>query len=287
VHETDPRDGHSFVSPRAQAHYRAGSKWVLGVAAGRGIVGPRPSFAETCCGAKYQRNLGLPPERAWSYQLRAEWHPTPDQRLTVTGFWTDFTDYQEKVVYKVSAYIPYYSNRALDEARVRGVDLVHDLRFRGNRWNVGWSYTWTDADGTYTWDTPPPPWHQDAAGWRPWSVGGVRYVPEHAASAFVRYDHPTRGTKWSLSITHKGAVSHFLLSEGRDEWDQWELLRSESFTTVDASFEQRVGRRGWSVLGGVNNVTDYSMPDLGEPESSFDWGPITGRFFFAGAKFER
>ena len=59
------------------------------------------------------------------------------------------------------------------------------------------------------------------------------------------------------------------------------------FVQLSLYFEQRIGKKGWSAYAGVNNLTDYVMPDLGEIESSYDWGPIQGRFVYAGMKFNR
>lgn len=276
-HLKDEDRERSFLSPRAQLHFRPNAKVILGLAAGRGIVGPRPAFAETCCGAKYQRNLDLPPERAWSHQAQVEWHPNPDSRLTFTAFWTDFSDYHERIVYKTTSYIPYYSVVAIQEARIRGLDVVHDMRFVGDRYNVGWTYTWNDADGTYAFDD----------GTASWKVQGLRYVPEHAASAYLRYANPERGTTISLTLTHTGSMQHFLLEQSRREDEPWEFLDSDDYTTVDVSFEQRIGTAGWSVTGGVQNLTDYFMPDLGNVDSAYDWGPITGRFFHVGMRWVR
>ena len=64
-------------------------------------------------------------------------------------------------------------------------------------------------------------------------------------------------------------------------------MNSEGFTTVDVRFEQRVGRKGWSAFGGVSNATDYVQSDLGKFERCYDWGPLQGRYIFAGMKLSR
>lgn len=269
----------TFFSPRLQASYRASSKHVLSMAVGRGITPPRPVFESTCCGAKYQRNINLRPERAWSAQASLEFKPTPDQRITGTIFWSDIADYHERAVYETAGYIPHYTNDNLDWARIQGIDVIHDMRFKGNRFNVGWTYTFTDADGKQT--------KRDTfSGDVLWTLDGVRYVPEHEASAYFRYDDAARGRSFSLDATYKGSVQHYRLSANLEDPRLLPLLESEDFVTVSARYDHRLGRGPWTLYGGVANIGDYTMPDLGEPESAYDWGPIQGRFVYGGVKFD-
>ncbi|MEM7246304.1 MAG: TonB-dependent receptor [Acidobacteriota bacterium] len=295
VYTEDDDISRSFVSPRGRVSFRPGGRWVFNWQLGRGILPPKPSFSETCCGAKYQRNLRLQPERIWSTQLQAEWKPTPDQRLTFSTFWTEMTNYHEKVVYKTTDFIPHYSLRALPKARVRGFDIVHDLRFRNDRYNVGWTYAYADSEilesymetddttGDIILDSEGKPNPLDQTG------RSLRYTPEHTASAYFRYNHVQRGTQFSVDATYTGGMEHFFLGEGdfgtRFSDEPWEFLKSESYWTFNTRVEQRIGKKGWSGYLGVNNVTDYYMPDLGNTDSAYDWGPIQGRFIFAGAKF--
>jgi outer membrane receptor protein involved in Fe transport len=277
---------HTYFIPRAQMHYRPNGKVVLGLSAGRGIGGSRPVAEETCCGARYVRNRELGSERAWSYQGQVEWKPTPDQRFTTTAFWTDFTDYHEKVVYSSNGFIPYYKKENIQDARVRGLDFVHDMRFKGDLINVGWTWTITDADGEYTY----PGSERNPEMWK---IQGLRYIPKHAASAYFRYNHVGRGTQFNADLSYTSSMSHFRLGKEGDDFgtrledEPWQFLESEDFVQLSLYFEQRIGKKGWSAYVGVNNVTDYIMPDLGEFESSYDWGPIQGRYIYGGAKFNR
>lgn len=275
----------SFLLPRLQLSWRPSAKAVLTLAAGRGLRGPRPVFESTCCGAAYQRNIGLPPERSWSYQAALELKPTPDQRFTTTLFWTDFSDYHERIVYESAGYIPHYSNREIAEATIHGIDFIHDMRFAENRINVGWTYTYTHAEAESPVMGEVPVSGDlvmlDEAGSR------LRYVPRHAASAYLRYDDPRRGTKVDLDVAWQGSVTHFdIAAMFRAPHREWEFLSSESFMTVSLRFEQRIRQTGWSAYVGVDNATDYVMEDLGRFGSAYDWGPITGRFVHAGVKFK-
>jgi outer membrane receptor protein involved in Fe transport len=285
-----------FLSPRVQAHYRPTGNVVLGLAYGQGAIGQAPSFEETCCGAKYQRNILVHPERARSVQASVEVHPTQDMRLTTTLFRNDLDDYLEKIVYKTAVYIPYYTNTNTLKARVQGIDLLHDMRFRDDRINVGWTYTYTDAEdrtGIHLDITAAPVYIEHGEPGQP-----LRYVPEHQASAYFRYNHVPRGTQVSVSVNYQGNLRHFRLAEYREPTEPWVTLGTETYTTANVRWEQRLGKKGWTVYAGVDNVTDYVMADLTRDdrdgnavadqfERCYDWGPITGRFVYAGMRFDR
>jgi outer membrane receptor protein involved in Fe transport len=260
----------SYFLPRAQAHFRPSAKLVLGLSAGRGIVGPTPVFEKTCCGAAYKRSIELVPERAWSYQGTVEWHPTLDMRLTTTLFWTDFTNYQERAVDQsaVNLYVPKYQNKNIPTARVRGMDVVHDMRFRDDVYNVGWTYTYSDPEDDHG---------------KP-----LRFLSRHEASAYFRYNEREHGTSVSLDVRYVGPQSHYLLTETRLPADSPpEYVDSDGYVTADVRVEQRLGKKGWSVFGGASNLTDYVQSDLGEFWRCYDWGPLQGRYAFVGAKLNR
>ena len=69
-------------------------------------------------------------------------------RLTSALFRTDFDNYHERIVYKSQVGIPYYKTADLPGARVQGLGLVHDMRFKDDLINVGWTYTYTDSEVT-------------------------------------------------------------------------------------------------------------------------------------------
>ncbi|MEM7247654.1 MAG: TonB-dependent receptor [Acidobacteriota bacterium] len=301
VEETEPTRETAFLSPRASVSFRPSDGVALTLATGRGTIGPRPTFEQTCCGARYQRSLDLEPERAWSSELRLDWQPHPRQRISATAFRTDFRRYHERIVYQSLSGIPYYKKAALPRARLQGLDLIHDLRFAQDRLTVGWTYTYTDSevrealtiddiDAAEEWqcrevDPGDVPAVLDEEG------SPLRYTPRHAGSVYLRWDDQRRGRKIGLDLSYTGSLRHFRLGEPgtgaadltRLPCQHWSFLASESFWTADLSFEQRLGRSSWTLHAAVDNVFDYVMPDLGELDSAWDWGPLQGRFFRIGA----
>lgn len=289
----DPRREYDHFAPRAQAHWRPNAKFVLGLAAGLGSTGPVPVFTETCCGAKYQRSLALRPEDARSFQISGEMHPTQDMRVSVRLFRSDIDDYQQKVVYKSDGWVAYYTRVNIPRAVIQGIDLVHDMRFKDGRYNVGWTWTYTDHEGSATYATTDQNELilDDVTG-EPFLVAkdgaDLAYIPRNAGSAYLRYDHLQRGTKINFNWTYQGSLEHFQLSENiRPDTAPWPMLKAESHWTADVDFEQRLGAKGWAVYGGVRNINNYYQDDLGSMDRIYDWGPIQGRTGFVGMKFSR
>ncbi|MEM7244190.1 MAG: TonB-dependent receptor [Acidobacteriota bacterium] len=291
LEEVDPDLTYRHVSPRGELRFRPGPRWSLTGSLGRGVLPPRPSFAERCCSARYQRNRQLRPERAWSSQLQAEWRPTPSSQLTLTGFWTEASDYHEKIVYQATAHVPLYAVRALPEVRLRGVELGHDLRLAKGRVEIGWATVLVDAEVT------DPYFHVDELTLEPVLADGekiyldehgaeLRYIPGLSGRATFKYSG-RRGTTVDVEARYTGPVSHFRIEQLRLADTPWSIERSEAYWRVDARVERELGESGWSGYVGVDNLTDYVMPDLGDVETTHEWGPRTGRFVYLGARYRR
>lgn len=289
---TDPHVRYDRFEPRAQAHFRPSEKLILGFAVGRGAQGPAPAFSETCCGARYQRSLQLRPQDAWSYQASVELHPTPDQRISIRLFRTDFDDYQIKAVYRSDAYIAYYTRKNVPHARVQGIDFVHDMRFKDDMFNFGWTWTLVDSSMSDVYATtdrneilleqrgsPPGPYLVSRKG------AEVPFTPKSAGSAYFRYQSRRRGTSASFNWTYQGVLKHFELFRYRERDEAWSYLKSDPYWTADLEVEQRIGHKGWSAVGGVRNINDYVQADLGDINRIYDWGPLQGRTAFGGMKF--
>jgi outer membrane receptor protein involved in Fe transport len=280
----DPDQPRGYLLPRAQVHWRPHEKVLVGLSTGRFAVGPTPVFEKTCCGAQFSRSIELVPERAWSHQAQVELHPTQDMRVTATLFQSDFTDYILRLPLTSSQGIPEYTNINVPRARVRGLDLVHDMRFKDDMFNVGWTYTRVSPEDGEGSDLP--------------------YLSRNAASSYFRFNEVRRGIKASFDVRWIGAVRHYQLSdENAPSLPPVGYRESDAYVSADARYEQRIGRKGWAVETGISNITDYVMSDLDRVnrnganssgdeiddiyERSFDWGPITGRYVFAGFRFSR
>ena len=276
-----PPDAHlpsSWFLPRAQAVYRPSQKLSFSLATGRFVVGPTPIAERICCGAKLSRSISIKPERAWSHQAQVELHPTPDMRFTITLFRTDFKDYIQRDVKSSNFAIPTYELNNVPGARVEGIDLIHDMRFKGNVFNVGWTYSYSDSSD------------QDGH-WLP-------FLPRTTAGAYFRYDQPRRGTKLGLSLSYQGPLRHYALDAYRSPRERppvgW--MKSEDYVTGDFTAEQAVGKKGWAIVAGINNLADYVQGDLTDEdangndimdkfERAYDWGPLQGRVIYAGVRF--
>lgn len=275
----EPDDPHAWLLPRATVHWKPNAKVVVGLSTGRFAVGPTPVFEKTCCGAEFSRAIDLLPEQAWSHQLQVEVHPTQDMRLTATIYQSDFDDYILRTVKYSTQGVPEYTNVNVPSARVKGWDLVHDMRFKGNMFNVGWTYTYSSPEDDQGHDLP--------------------YLARRAASAYLRFEHVPRGAKASLDARWTGPVRHYQLSPSPLPFQPPVGYReSEDFVTADVSYEQRIGKKGWYVQAGITNLTDYVMSDLDRVDKNgndiddiyercFDWGPITGRYGWVAVKWSR
>ncbi len=264
--------------PRAQASFQATPKVRMSLAAGRFAVGPVPIAEKICCGAKLSRSVHLDPETAWSWQGQVEIHPTSNMRITATLFRTDFLNYIQRDVSESNFGVPTYELHNIRNARVQGIDLIHDMRFKENLFNVGWTYTYSDPeDGDGSW---------------------LPFLSRSSASAYLRFDQPKTGTLVTLDLRYQGTLRHFGLDASAVPRPAppvgWR--RADDYITGDVRAEQRIGQKGWAVLAGVSNIADYVQNDITDKdwndngiaekyERCYDWGPLQGRVVFAGVKF--
>src|SRR5205814_1443922 len=132
---------------------------------------------------------------------------------TATIFDTHFADYFLRVPYRSTIGVPEYKLENVPRARISGIDLVQDLRFRDNLLNVGWTYTYSDPVGEAGDSTTA---SARAKDWTPFRTDHgdhwLPYLARQAFSSYVRYDDQRKGLKASLDIRWTGGIRHYALS---------------------------------------------------------------------------
>ena len=177
-----------------------------------------------------------------------------------------------------------------------------EVQLRGRYENSGffaqWVWNWQDATRLFSSGAPIPGTNDanevihDPITGAPYIVSpegaDLAFIPKNAGSAYFRYDQTARGTSINVNWSYQGSLKHFQLNQfNRRSTEPWPMLTSDAHWTADVDFEQRIGRKGWAVYGGVRNLTDYVQSDLGDLDRIHDWGPIQGRSAFVGMKFGR
>jgi outer membrane receptor protein involved in Fe transport len=168
------------------------------------------------------------------------------------------------------------------------------LSFEG-RWQIRpWigvrgSISWLDPENTSDADAVPVIADFGAPVSYTLTTQRIPYLPCRTAAATIDVK-PDRATTISTSFQHQGAmvIQYFDRNNLQpdalySETQPW-LIPTPSFWTMNV----RVGRTfkdGFDAYLGVDNVTDYVQTDLGNPAVDHDWGPLRGRYVYAGVGY--
>jgi outer membrane receptor protein involved in Fe transport len=286
------------VLPRAAIVWKPADPLSLRVSAGAGFRAPDPIFSEVCCGRRYRGNRGVRPEESAAYGLELTWQPRPSYRLAASAFRTDFDDFVLKMATLAYQFRPTYQNVNVPEARHTSVTL--EARVEPWPWlDAKASASWLDADNR----TPDDAIHAliDFNGdpvERSFTSGEIPYTVEQRRAVAVEFRPPGTGLGIGITAQHTGPMRMQRFDAGIDgvitinpdlnfsqvSFEEDGFVESDPFWVVNLSLSKAY-RSGLALYGGIDNFTDYIQATLGDPQFDTNWGPLRGRYLYAGLRY--
>ena len=273
----------SRVLPRLGLQLTPNDAWIIRLSAGAGYRLPEPTYDEVCCGRRFRGNRGLAIERSWAYGVEATWQPRASLQVTGSLFVNDFDDLAVKMVTLSSQYQPTYQNVNVPRARLISfgtqlrADLSPTLSFK-------LSYSFTDTENRTPGDAIPAIIlnQSNLPEERDFISDEIPYVPRD--SLVLGFDFATRRSGFSASITGQRTGTMLIQAfapAGFGSEDIVSFRRTEAFWTVNLRMAQRIAG-GVELFVGADNIGRYVQSDLADPSTDYTWGPLRGRYQYAG-----
>lgn len=265
--------------PRIRLAWKAADFLSMSLAAGDALIAPPPVFERVCCGATVLPNNFVLPESSRNYLLDIDMVPERWLKIRTSFFRNEYTEYLQKFAAFSINWVPSFGNVNYSEFALQGAEIAVDFRFL-ERLSFGaqWTGLQVKSDGPITVYAL-----GDVLTTLP--DGKIINVPDRQASAFVRWDDPKAGWHATLQAQFTGSLLTQLLPATAGFGVVNEYWQTPSFWTYNARLEKRVWK--WiSVFGGVDNIGNYVQTNLADARYEYNWGPLRGRYYYAGAKFE-
>lgn len=293
-------EGRRWV-PRAALTWKATDELQLRLTAGGGYRAPEPAFDKVCCGRQYRGNRGLNLERSRSAGLELTYQPGPRWRVGGSVFVTDFDDLIVNMATQSDQWTNVYQNVNIAEAR--NTSFTIEGRFQAPLWlTTSVSYTWLDPENrapdneiTALVDIGDPTPVE-----RTFVYDGIPYATEGRGALGLAFRLPAR-TTLTLATQYTGpTLIQSFNTEGIGVGVDPELSETEAFWVANLRLAKEF-RVGVSLYAGVDNALDYVQADgctldealgdpalvgcLGDPRFDYNWGPLRGRYYYAGVGY--
>ena len=275
--------------PRAALTWTPLDELLLRFSAGAGFRVPEPIYDEVCCGRRFRNNRGIVPEQSESYGVEVTFQPSPRFRLGGSAFLTDFENRTLRMASLSYLFRPSYQNVNVPE--VRHSTLAFDTRWEAAAWlSLDGSISWTEAENrTAGRAIPVLIDYANTPVWKAFTTADVPYTPTRRAAVAVRFTPPRTGLDIGLIAQHTGPmliqelVQDFVGNPdlGFSEVHFDSFVSSDDYWVANLSLSRKFPN-GLVLYGGVDNVLDYVQSDLGRPEHDTAWGPLRGRYVYAG-----
>ena len=302
------------VLPRAALTWKVLDELQFRFSAGKGLRAPAPAFDRVCCGRRYRGNRGVEMEESTSYGFEATYQPGPRYRVGLSMFHSDFDNQILNMAMwsdndlpadtpgtsTVFNWVHTYQNVNMAKSRLRSVNL--DAKFQAPMWmTTRVSYSWLDPEnlspgGAITGFVDP--------GTNPYEVtyyyDGVPYTTDRRGAFGFDFALPPQAAL-SLNVQYTGPmlIQRFSLDTLSGVAD--ELAETEDFWVANVRFSKTFSM-GFTVYAGVDNVLGYVQASgcdgddaalnpslvgcLGDPRYDFNWGPLRGRYIYAGLGYQ-
>jgi outer membrane receptor protein involved in Fe transport len=120
------------------------------------------------------------------------------------------------------------------------------------------------------------------------TIDQIPFHPRDQGSVFIGWNDARTGFSTSAQALYTGSmyVQFFDFRKGlydgrvRDSWDE-----TRAFWVFNFTIQKRI-QRYLSLFGGVDNITDTVQDWLDDPQYEYNWGPLRGRYFYAGISFD-
>jgi outer membrane receptor for ferrienterochelin and colicins len=290
-----PPEGGRWL-PRAALAWKVKDAWQIRLSAGAGYRAPAPAFDKVCCGRQYRGNRGVALEQSRSLGIEATWQPEPRFKIGASAFVTDFDDLILNIATQSDQFTHTYQNVNLADARNRS--LAVEARVQEPSWlTTSVSYTWLDPQN----NTPNGEIHAllDFGGTPipvTFSYDGVPYSTKARGALGLDFRAPG-GFTFSFTTQYTGPT---LIQSFRADGVAPDLSETDAFFVTNFRTMKEF-RNGLSLYFGVDNLLDYVQADgcdladstanpalvgcLGDPRFDYNWGPLRGRYSYAGVGY--
>jgi outer membrane receptor for ferrienterochelin and colicin len=269
----------SRFSPRLRLAWRANDKLSLGLSAGYGFAAPRPVFERVCCGAAVTSSAYSLPEESKNYLVDADWVPYRWLRFRASLFHNEFENFLQKMAIRTAPeYIPTFTEVNYSEFALEGATAGLEFRhFERLSYGLEYTYLRTRSDE--------PIWvKRYSEEWYQMTIDQIPFHPAHQGSVFVGWNDSRRGLTISAQALYTGSMYVQFLNRNtgsiRDSWTE-----TPEFWVYNFKIQGRV-HRYLSLFGGVDNISDEYQLWLDDPRYEYNWGPLRGRYFYAGVSFD-
>ncbi len=278
-----------FITPRIHARWASSENTVFRVLAGSGqrtanIFAERQSVlassrAINIIGQQAGLPYGLEAERAWNFGFNLTKEFTLDYREGYISFDAYRTDFQNQVVFDLdqsSNQVLFYNLDGKSFSNSAQIELSYELiKFLDMRL----AYRWIEVKTDYL----------DQMRLKP-------FTPRHRWFANFAYTtvKNDEGANWSYDVTAQWFGEQRIPGTDDNLTQNQRSTEAPSFTLVNAQVTRNVNKR-WAVYLGVENMFNFKQenpiiaadnPFISDFDASMVWGPIFGRMFYGGIRFQ-
>lgn len=279
--------------PRLRLAWKASRVVSLSLSAGEAVV-PAPSpFDRVCCGQIPVPNTNVLPETSWNYLLDLDLVPARWVKIRGSVFRHDYEDYVQKMAIfgrqdsPVSPFHPVMGIVNYSDFTLYGGEISTEFRFF-EKLSFGFEASHLrvrdrDPIDAFVFD------ERQTFPWFSLPQGTLANLPKDQASAFLKWEHPAWGLDLSAQAQYTGPMTIQVLKDQAD----FGLLQivnkfetTPSFWIYNFGVKKRIGDH-FAIFGGVDNIGDAYQDDLEKWQYEiYNWGPLRGRYFYAGVSWQ-
>jgi len=269
----------SRFSPRLRLAWRATPKLSVGLSAGYAFAAPRPVFERVCCGAAVTSSAYSEAEESKSYLVDADYVPYRWLRFRGSIFRSDFENFLQKMAINTAPeFIPTFTQVNYTDFSLEGATFGTEFR-HFERLSYGFEYT-----HLRTRSDDPIRVKRYREEWYEMTIDQIPFHPSDQGSVFFGWNDTRTGFTTSAQALYTGSmyVQYLYRNTGsiRDSWEE-----TPAFWVYNFKIQKRV-QKYVSLFGGVDNITDEVQLWLDDPRYEYNWGPLRGRYFYAGVSFD-
>lgn len=275
----------SEVSPRMSLAWKATSSLNAVLSAGYGYSAPRPILERICCGARVQSNSKVRPERSKNALLDLNFVPAPWLKITGSLFRNDYEDFIEKRMTHTTAYFhPTFQQVNYDLARFEGGELSFESRL--GDWTFGASASRISArfddplkyviELEFVGQVVEIPIELPA--------GRILNTPRTQGSASIAWESKERGVQFTLEGQYTGRMLIQELPDREGVSLVTDVLETPSLWVYNVRTRIRLSDH-FDFNAGVDNTSNVIQSWLDDPRYEYNWGPLRGRYIWAGLSY--
>ena len=213
-----------------------------------------------------------------NFHLEADYVPYRWLRIRGSLFHSDFEDFIQKLAIGVAPnYIPVLSSANYSDFALQGLTFSTELRhFDKLSYGLEYTHLRTDSDG-------PIQIKRRRVEWREMTIDDIPYHPTDQGSAFVKWDDPETGLKFSAQAQYTG-TQYEQYFDRQSGW-RGEFIKARSFWAINLNVEKRL-HRNVALFVGVDNLTGEYQDWLDDPRTEFNWGLLRDRYSYFGLRID-